>query len=543
MAVNGGNNMEKVYNTTSDYSFKKFIDIRDSLGDWDNPFLLNLFRAYLKENYDEAAKRIKPFVDEVSNNFRFTSREIARPENNPSVRHYNAYNERIDLIIRPKLGEEMSDWVFNSGLFSTKNYEYEGIIKRFLLHSNGEVGVTCPVACTDGLIAVIEEYKDSVHPEVLKIYEHCKEGIDGEFGVGAQYISEIQGGSNIPANNLKAVPNGDHYLIYGNKFFCSATHADYVVVTALIDGTDDISVFILPSWLPENRKSKKRNGHQVNRLKWKLGTTELPSGEIDFNGAVAYPVGPQGRGVELTVRVVLTRSRLAIGFSSAGFLMRAAREALLYTKYRDVFDRKIDEFPMAAVQVQDLVNSAKKMSIMAFKVYERYLKSLENPKTLESFGTREIILLQKIFSAQHATEQLKVAITLFGGHGAIEDFSDIPRLYRDSLINELWEGPKNVLLTQIYNDIKRKKTQYSTEEILQAIFPLFDRETIQRNASLIDTIIKIDLSAKPTPENMNASRDWESLWENLYENYSEYLLQPYSSFPIVENEVLEKISI
>lgn len=86
--------MEKLYNSTSDYSFKKFIDIRDSLGDWENPFLLELFREYLKEQYDVATEKIKSFVDEISHNFRFTSREIARPENAPSVRHYNAFIEK-----------------------------------------------------------------------------------------------------------------------------------------------------------------------------------------------------------------------------------------------------------------------------------------------------------------------------------------------------------------------------------------------------------------------------------------------------------------
>lgn len=532
--------MDNMYETSNDYTFKEFIDTRDALSDWDNPFLLELFKEYLKENYEPAIKKIQPFVNEVSSNFRFTAREISRPENTPTLRHYNAYNERIDLIIRPRLGEEMTEWVFNKGLFSVENYNYEGIIKRFLLHSNGELGVTCPVACTDGLIAVIEEYKDDVHPEALKIYEHCKEGVNGDFGIGAQYITEIQGGSNIPANVLKAVAKDDHHLIYGNKFFCSATHADYIILTAVVDGTNDISVFVVPTWLPEDRKSKKRNGHRVNRLKWKLGTTELPSGEIDFDGAVAYAIGPQGKGVELTVRVVLTRSRLAIGFSSAGFLMRAAREAVLYSRFREVFDRRVDEFPMAAAQIQQLVNAAKKMSITAFEVYERYLNGLENPKSLSSFGTREVILLQKIFSSQKATEQLKVAISLFGGNGVIEDFSDIPRLYRDSVVNELWEGPKNVLLTQIYNDIRRKKATHSTLEILSAIFTQLDQGILEHNSKVIDEIIDIDLSGKPTQENMDASRRWETLWMELYESYENHLLEGYEEYSILEQKLLDK---
>src|SRR5690606_15863478 len=130
------------------------------------------------------------------------------------------------------------------------------------------------------------------------ILQHCTEGIDGDFGVGAQFMSEIQSGSNIPANILQAIPTDDgHEVLYGNKFFCSAAHADYTVVTARVKDTGHIGLFVVPSWLPGDKTKFKRNGAVINRLKRKLGTCELPTAEIDYDGAIAYPVGPIERGV------------------------------------------------------------------------------------------------------------------------------------------------------------------------------------------------------------------------------------------------------
>src|SRR5699024_1347915 len=265
--------------------------------------------------------------------------EFARVENHPTLRHFDAYNHRIDQIVRPQEMIQFEQDVFSSGLFSSDVSPEEKTMKRFLLHHNGEAGVMCPIACTDGLIALLEYFREELSPELTAILHHAKEGINGDFAIGAQFMSEIQGGSNIPANVLEAVPDGKHYRLYGNKFFCSAAHADYSVVTARIQGTDHVAVFIVPTWLGDDKEKQHRNGHVLNRLKWKIGTSELPSAEIDYQGALAYQVGPADKGVSLAVGIVLTLSRLDIGFASGAFMMRATREALLYSRFRDVFDR------------------------------------------------------------------------------------------------------------------------------------------------------------------------------------------------------------
>ncbi|MFJ7734428.1 acyl-CoA dehydrogenase family protein [Lysinibacillus sp. NPDC097231] len=515
------------------YSFREFIDKRDTMNDLENPFLLHVLQQFCSETWDGMLPKIKPFVEKLSTDWRAVAAESARPENQPKIRHYNAYNERIDRIIRSHEMQQMEKDIFGHGLFSKQQLKNEGILKRFFLHGNGEAGITCPLACTDGLVALIEHFKDEIPDEVKNIYEHVTEGYDGHFGIGAQYMSEIQGGSNIPANVLTAKLEGDHYRLFGNKFFCSAVHADYSVVTARIENTSDIAVFIVPTWLHGDKEKEKRNHHFINRLKWKIGTAELPSAEIDYQGAIAYRIGPQNRGVALAVSIVLTRSRLDIGFASGAFLMRAAREAKLYARFRSVFDRQIDEFPMASAQLEDLEYAAKRIVGTAFYIYEAFNQIQEKPNTLEAFVVRELILLQKIYASKEAVDKLRLAISIFGGHGAIEDFSSIPRLFRDSLVNELWEGPRNVLLSQIYRDIMKMRQQMSVYDLIASILVDSSEKEVKLFAEQIEQLMQVNLIALPNHENRQAARKWEQIWEEIFTLFQEQTIKDIKELPIL----------
>lgn len=522
-----------------DYSFGEFLEVRDGLNDLDNPFLQEVLKVTVGDEWQALQERLAPFTEKLSTKWRKWSAEIARPENHPKLRHYDAYNQRIDRIIRPLEAVQLTEEVFGEALFSEKQLMFEGIVKRYFLHGNGEAGITCPLACTDGLIALIEAHYEEVPEEVKRIYRHATEGINGEFAVGAQFMSEIQGGSNIPANVLKAVPSGNHYKLFGNKFFCSAVHADYSVVTARVENTSNVAVFIVPSWLPGNKEKESRNDFRINRLKWKLGTCELPSGEIDYDGAVAYRIGDEDRGVALAVSIVLTRSRLDIGFASAAFLMRAAREAKLYARFRQVFDRTIDGFPMAAAQLDDLEEAAKRMAATSYKIYKRFTEQ-EHSTPLEKLALRELILLQKIFSAKEAVEKLRLAISIFGGHGAIEEFSSIPRLFRDSMVNELWEGPRNVLLSQIYRDLIKAQNELPLASILAEMFPHLTDMEVESYANKVKILLKDGLVSVPNEMNKKAARQWEILWEELFTSYQEALLTPFEGYSILPDGVYDR---
>src|SRR5699024_5026760 len=456
--------------------------------------------------------------------YRYITNKMAKNENHPRVEHYDAYNNRIDEIIRPKELIDAEKVIFSEKLFSNETKPWEKMIKRLLLHHNGEGGVMCPVACTDGLVDLLEAHKDELNEELQNILLHCTEGIDGDFGIGAQFMTEIQGGSNIPANVLNAVKEDDHYKLYGTKFFCSAIHADYAVVTAKVADTNHVATFIVPSW--KNKERKKRNNFQINRLKWKLGTSELPSAELTYDGAKAYQIGSLEKGVANAVGIVLTKSRLDIGSSSAAFMMRAAREVLQYTAFRDVFGKRINEFPLAAAQIQVVEQTAKRTVASVFKVYNNYIeirydtgdKNTEQFKR-KQFQVRELILLQKIKAAKDAVDVLRLSISLFGGNGVIEDFSSIPRLFRDAMVNELWEGPRNVLLTQIHRDMKKASNWYAPYDMISDLLEGCDTEVINNFSYELEELLTYDLAAHVNNDAMQQATAWERFCDQLFLAY------------------------
>jgi alkylation response protein AidB-like acyl-CoA dehydrogenase len=518
------------------YSFNEFVEKRESL-DWyrDEEFLQKAAKKYLGKEYEQIHQEMLSFSPKVSKEWNRLAERLARPEVRPYMLHYDAFNNRIDRIVRPVETHQLEQGVFGEGLFSSKTHPWESFIKRMLIHQLGEAGVACPLTCTHGLVALLDQFPDEDYSELYEILMHTKEGAGGEFAIGAQYMSEIQGGSDLPANVLEAVPDGKYYRLYGNKFFCSVAHADYSVVTAKITGTDNISTFIVPSWLPGNKEKEKRNSYEINRIKWKMGTAELPTGEIQYNGALAYPIGPKEKGIAVAVGVVLTLSRLEIGIACAGFMLRASREANLYGDFRKAFGKKIKDYPLTARKLKRIENAAQRTTASAFKIYDLFLR-LEKPlnpglksdqpleKRKQLFNLRELVLLQKICSTDEGAEVLKEAISVFGGHGVMEEFSSLPRIFRDVVVNEQWEGPRNLLLTQIYRDISRVMDWYSPSEFVRSVLEGAKEETILKFSLQLEKLLKSPVLGEVSEESIEAADEWDEFCKGFFKAYQEVAL-------------------
>lgn len=453
------------------YNFDTFLTWRNRVDYYaDDLFIQKVVKHFAGDQWEMVDRAARDISSRASFRWRDIAETIAWPENRPYMMHYDGHKHRIDRIVRPRETEIMEQEIFSEALFSENTLPLVKLIKMYIIYQNGEACVACPITCTEGLVEILKKYADT--DETRSILHHCQEGIDGKFAIGAQYLSEIQGGSDVPANVLEAVLKDGQWRLYGNKFFCSATHADYAVVTAKPVGSDQVALFVIPSWLPGDKEKEIRNGYTIDRLKWKMGTSELTTAEITFNGAVAYPIGPLDRGLANVVGTVLTFSRLTVGLSAAGFMTRAVREAKKYTEYREAFAMRIGQFPLVAGQLKRIDQLCKQTVAGAFKVYQQHLM-LSNTKSKsdfehrkQEFEVRELVMLQKITASWDCTDVIRTAMSLFGGHGVIEDFSSLPRLYRDSAVNELWEGPRNVLLMQIYRDCQKAANWYPPRDLV-----------------------------------------------------------------------------
>lgn len=524
-------------NRQNPYSFDDYLSWRESVDFYaDDAFIQQVVKHFTGEQWsqvDKAARKISPLVS-----FRWSKMadEIARPEKRPYLLSYDGHNHRIDRIVRPRETEIMEQEIFSQGIFSPHISPWEKLIKMYLIYQNGEACISCPLTCTEGLIAVLEKYADN--PVLNHILRHCRDGIDNDYAIGAQYLSEIHGGSDVGANLLEAVYDQGAWRLYGTKFFCSATHADYALVTAKPRESEKVALFVLPSWLPGDKSIEKRNGYTIDRIKWKMGTSELTTAEITFNGSIAYPIGPLERGLANMVGIVLTYSRLTVGLSAAAFMTRAAREAAAYASFRTAFGQTIIDFPLVAGQLEDVKHSSQRTTAGAFKLYQQIMNlpggltgatAADTPAVKrQRFMVRELIMLQKITAAQDSVDTIRTSMSILGGHGVIEDFSCLPRLYRDAAVNELWEGPRNVLLMQIYRDLKLASDWYPISELIPDILQGASQPQVNELTIRITELLSFPDIMSPTPGAIKAAAEWDRCCQDLYHLYQETALKEVS---------------
>jgi len=262
------------------YSFENFLNLLHGFDFYaDDPFLQKTLKYFTGNEFVELDRKLREFSPKVSFHWRPLTDTGGRPNKLPYMEHYNAYNRRIDRIVRATESLQLEKEIFSEGLFSSRVTAWESMAKRYLLFQLGEFGVMCPITCTEGLVALIQQFPEDHTPEVKAILKHCTEGFNGEFGIGAQFMSEIQGGSDIPSNLLEAVPEGNRYRLYGSKFFTSAIHADYAVVTAKISGSEDVGSFIVPAGCQGTRKKRSAItfASTVSNGRWARQKCQQPS--------------------------------------------------------------------------------------------------------------------------------------------------------------------------------------------------------------------------------------------------------------------------
>jgi putative acyl-CoA dehydrogenase len=403
-------------------------------------------------------------------------REIAdrveRRENLPYLEDPDPYNRRRSEIVIPAETRRTLAEIHGSGLWRPDTDERARYAVVYLLNQNGEFGVTCSTACTDGLVRALRALGDDARSQ-RALAE--LEGATPESWVhGAQFVTEIQGGSDAATNALRAVPAGDAlYRLHGLKWFCSNATADYWLVTGRTEGAPPghrgVSLFCVPRlW------DGAPNGHALLRLKDKLGTRALPTAEIDFRGALGWPLGPLDAGLKNMVAVVLTTSRIHCVLSAAAAGRRAAREARAYTRFRHAFGQAIARHPLVAASLCRVDEAADRAEAGAFATVDTWLAALSKPgDELQQLWARFLLSISKAVSTRAVAGHVYEAMMLFGGNGIEERFCALPRLWRDAAIVESWEGPYTLLLMQALGDLARYGAAGREEALL--LFGLGER--------------------------------------------------------------------
>jgi alkylation response protein AidB-like acyl-CoA dehydrogenase len=439
------------------YSFEPFLQTESTNWFADDSLLERLLRRYADGRGRSREGRLLAWGEICAGRLRVLAEESARPENHPRLRHFDAHDRRVDEVVLPASTlSSLAEVEGRQGLGAVHGDPFEFYAQGYLFAQNGEAGVACSMACTDGLVRVLEAVGE--RPEHREAVDRVRASDEARVVHGAQFVTEIQGGSDVPANRTRAVPEGTAFRLHGQKWFCSNINADYFLVTARPDdapeGGAGVGLFLVPARLEEG--SWRRNGYTIDRLKEKLGTCELATAEVTFDGALAHPIGDLGRGLPHLLSYVLTPSRFACVSFAASALQRARRIGAAYTGFRTAFGRSLIDFQTVRYALEEISTGQARALASLFGLLALWEKANADTSDVAAATEFRIMLsLAKPVHTRRATALLHDAILLLGGNGIEERFSPLPRLYRDAIVMETWEGPHGVLLDQALRDMVR----------------------------------------------------------------------------------------
>ncbi|MDH6244848.1 acyl-CoA dehydrogenase family protein [Mycobacterium sp. OTB74] len=304
-----------------------------------------------------------------------------------------------------------------------------------------EPGHVCPISMTYAVVPALR-----FNPELSKIYEPLLTSrvYDPELKVPAtkagitagMSMTEKQGGSDVRAGSTQATPNGDgSYLLRGHKWFTSAPMGDIFLVLA--QAPDGLSCFFLPRVLPDGT----RNRMHIQRLKDKLGNHANASSEIEYDGAVAWLVGEEGRGVPTIIEMV-NMTRLDCTLGSATSMRSGLTQAVHHAQHRKAFGAYLIDQPLMRNVLADMAVEAEAATMLAMRMAGAADKAVRGDER-ESLLRRIGLAAGKYWVCKRATPHAAEAMECLGGNGYAEE-SGMPRLYREAPLMGIWEGSGNV---------------------------------------------------------------------------------------------------
>jgi acyl-CoA dehydrogenase len=318
------------------------------------------------------------------------------------------------------------------------------------LFVQAEFGLLCPVSMTDSLTRTLKRYGE---PALVARYIDRLTSLDfDQMAQGAMFMTEQGAGSDVAATATRAEPHADGtWRLTGDKWFCSNADADLAMVLARSEdepGLKGVSLFLLP----KVRSDGTPNAYRILRLKDKLGTRSMASGEIRLEGAEAYLVGERGRGFQQMADMV-NNSRLSNGVRAAGMMRRAATEALFIARRRRAFGKLLIELPLMRRQLAKILLAAEQARSMMFLTAHALHRANEGDAEGRKLA-RIMTPLIKFRACRDARKATGDAMEVRGGCGYIEEWPDA-RLLRDAHLGSIWEGTSNIVALDVMRAIAR----------------------------------------------------------------------------------------
>lgn len=318
-------------------------------------------------------------------------------------------------------------------------------------------GFACPVAMTGGVALVLDRFDDGA----LTSYFHQLTAREYEDAIeGAMFLTEKQGGSDVGANEVRAEAAEDGtYRLFGEKWFCSNIDAEGTLALArrpdAPEGTDGLSLFLVP----HTDRDGDLNDQEYRRLKDKLGTISVPTGEVVFEGAEAYLVGEPEEGFRYMTEM-LNLERLHNAFASVGIQGRSLLESKIHAANREAFGDTIDQYPLMRRDLVEMTVGYEAAIAFVFAAANALDRRRDAPDGSDAEREtyqlmRLLVPVAKFRTARMAVETASYACEVLGGNGYVEGFVT-ERLLRDAQVLPIWEGTSNILSLDVLRALERE---------------------------------------------------------------------------------------
>jgi alkylation response protein AidB-like acyl-CoA dehydrogenase len=374
----------------------------------------------------------------------------------PWVRMFDRFGKRVDEILYPREYQTILRKGYRSGVV-WRALEEKSLIPTYeLMHTISfyDPGICCPYTVSLGTAVPLAKYGSAelqarFLPQLLQK--------DDSVWQGATWMTEIEGGSDLGAG-VKTIARtaGDSWLLTGDKYFTSNAGAELAVVAARPEaappGVRGLALFLVP-----RHRTDGTLNYFIRRLKDKIATRSVPTGEVELRESEGYLLGSADSGIYLILEV-LNLSRVANSVVSVALAQRAMADALAYAECRIAFGKPILDHPLLRHQFEARLNALQSAFALAWEsVLLLNAVWMERPPYPERYHLFRLVAhLAKYWTAEFAVDTAKWAMEVHGGLGTLAEYG-VERWLREAMILAIWEGTSHRQILDGLEVMERKQ--------------------------------------------------------------------------------------
>jgi alkylation response protein AidB-like acyl-CoA dehydrogenase len=410
----------------------------------------------------------------------------------PWLRMFDPFGKRVDEILFPPEYWKMLKRGYQAGVI-WRAFEEHSLPSSYLIGyvtSFYDPGLYCPYTVSLSTAAPLDKYggenlKARFLPQLLRK--------DESVWQGATWMTEVKGGSDLGAAvETVAAPTGDTWLLTGEKYFSSNVGAELAVVAARPEGAPENVRGLALFLLPRSREDGSLN-YLIRRLKDKIGTRSVPTGEVELKNSEVYLLGKAEWGIYLILEV-LNLSRVANSVASVALAQRAMSDALSYAEARTAFGKPVIEHSLLRRQFNDRFVGLQAAFALGWESVQLLNEVWrEMPPYSDRYHLFRLVAhLAKYWTAEFAVQTAKWAMEIYAGIGTLAEYH-VERWLREAMILQIWEGTPH---RQILDGMEVMQRKAAHQLLFQRLAPMVESQTLQELTRRVDKHLALSAEEK-----------------------------------------------